>query len=360
MPTVTADALRRIGYDFFAAVGCRPADARIVTDHLVQSNLFGHDSHGVVHMERYGRAVWEEQRVDPRAVPDIVREYPCTAVVDANGGFGQVGATFATNLLIQKAQQYGVASVSLRDTSHIGRLSAYPLMVAQAGMIGLIFVNAGRMGFQVAPFGGIDGRLGTNPLAFASPRRADTPLFVDMSTSTVADGKIYIAANQGKPVPEGWFVDAEGNPSTNPHDYFGEPRGAVLPLGGPLGHKGFALSLMMEICGGGMSGQGMSQGDMRFSSNGVLITAYDIAQFTDPEAFYAEVEALVSHVKSSRTAPGVDEILVPGEPEFRTERERGQTGIPIDDTTWEKLCAAARELGLEPDTWELASRDAAD
>ena len=173
MPTVTADALRRIGYDFFAALGCRPDDARIVTDHLVQSNLYGHDSHGVVRMEQYWRAVREEQVVDPQAKPEIVREHPCTAVVDANNGFGQVGAVFATKLLIQKAQQYGIASVSLRNTSHIGRVGEYPHMVAQAGLIGLIFVNAGRLGFQVAPFGGIDGRLGTNPLAFAAPRRDD-------------------------------------------------------------------------------------------------------------------------------------------------------------------------------------------
>ena len=354
MPIVTADALRRIGYDFFAALGCNQADSRIITDHLVQSNLYGHDSHGVTHMERYARAVREERRVDPRAAPEIVREHPCTAVVDAHHGFGQVGATFATELLLQKARRYGVASVSLRNTSHIGRASAYPLLVAQAGMIGLTFVNAGRMGFQVAPFGGIDGRLGTNPLAFAAPRRAEAPLFVDMSTSTVADGKIYLAANQGKPVPEGWFVNAEGNPSTNPHDYFGEPRGAVLPLGGPLGHKGFALSIMMEVCGGGLSGQGMSQGDMRVSSNGVLMTAYAIDRFTTPDAFYDEVEALVRHVKSSRTAPGVDEVLAPGEPEYRAERERAQTGIPIDNTTWEKLCEAAANMGLEPGAWELS------
>ena len=169
MPTVSANALRRIGYDFFTALGCRPADARIVTDHLVQSNLYGHDSHGVVRMEQYWHAVREEGVVDPQAVPEIVRDNPCTAVVDANNGFGQVGAVFATKLLIEKAKKYGIASVSLRNTSHIGRVGEYPHMVAQAGMIGLIFVNAGRLGFQVAPFGGIDGRLGTNPLAFAAP-----------------------------------------------------------------------------------------------------------------------------------------------------------------------------------------------
>jgi len=353
LPTVTADALRRIGYTFFETLGCRPADARIIADHLVQSNLFGHDSHGVVLMPMYARAVREEQRVDPRAEQEVVREHPCTAVVDAHHGFGQVGATFATNLLIQKAQQYGVASVSLRNTSHIGRVAAYPLMVAEAGLIGLIFVNAGRMGFQVAPFGGIDGRLGTNPLAFAAPRRANEPFLVDMTSSTVADGKIFLAANKGIPLPEGWIVDAQGNPSTEPEDYFGEPRGAVLPLGGPLGHKGFALSLIMEICGGGLSGQGMSQGDMRVMSNGVHITAYDIAQFTEKEDFYRELEALISHVKSSRTAAGVEEIVVPGEPEYRAERERARTGIPIDNTTWEKICAAARDIGLDPTAWKL-------
>lgn len=355
MPTVTADALRRIGCSFFEFLGCSPQDARIVADHLVQSNLYGHDSHGVIHMPMYARAVREERRVDPRAVPEIVREHACTAVVDAHHGYGQVGATFATEVLIEKAQKFGVASVALRNTSHIGRVAAYPLTVARAGrLIGMIYVNAGRMGFQVAPFGGIDGRLGTNPLAFAAPRRNDPPILVDMTSSAVADGKIFLAANKGIPLPEGWIVDAHGNPSTNPLDYLGEPRGAVLPLGGSLGHKGFSLSLMMEICGGGLSGQGMSQGDMRVSSNGVSMTAYDIGQFADPEFFFAEVEALVGHVKSSRTATGVDEILLPGEPEFRAERERAQKGIPIDDTTWEKICASARDIGLDPTSWKLA------
>ncbi|MYB77519.1 MAG: Ldh family oxidoreductase [Chloroflexi bacterium] len=354
MPTVTHDALRRIGYAFFEALGCRPDDARVIQDHLVQSNLYGHDSHGIVRMEQYWRAVRVEGVVDPQAAPEIVREHPCTAVVDAHHGFGQVGAVFATQLLIEKAQRNGIASVSLRNTSHIGRVGEYPHMVAQAGMIGLIFVNAGRLGFQVAPFGGIDGRLGTNPLAFAAPRRNDPPFFVDMTTSTVADGKIKIAANEGKPLPEGWIVDADGNPSTDPSDYWDEPHGAVLPLGGPLGHKGTALSMMNEICGGGLSGQGMSAGDMRVDSNGVHITAYDIGQFVEPEFFYDEIDTLISHVKTSRPAAGVDEVLVASEPEYRAQREREQNGIPIDETPGSTLCDAARHLGVDPTTWELA------
>ena len=352
MPTITADALRRIGQAFFIALGCRPDDAQIVADHLVQSSLYGHDSHGILRMYEYARAV-DEGRVQPQGTPEIVSERACTAVIDANNGFGQVGATLATKLAIEKARQYGLASVALRRASHIGRAGAYPIMIAQASLIGVAYVNYGRLGIQVAPFGGIDGRLATNPLAFAAPRRSHPPIMVDMTTSTVADGKIRLATNLGKPLPEGWIIDGEGNPSTDPQDYWDEPRGAILPLGGPLGHKGYALAMMMELCAGGLSGQGMASGDRRSSANAFLLTAYDIGHFTDMDFFYDEVEALVSHVTSSRTAPGVAEILVPGEPEFRSERERERMGIPIDDTTWEKVCASARDSGLDPTAWEL-------
>ncbi len=353
MPILTAAAMRRIGQEFFTALGCRPDDARIVTDHLVQSNLYGHESHGLLRMYEYARAV-SEGRVDPQGAPEVVSDRACTAVVDAHGGFGQVGAALATDLAIQKAREHGIGSVSLRRASHVGRAGAYAVTVAEANMIGVVFVNSGRLGFQVTPFGGIDGRLGTNPLAFGAPRRADPPIMVDMTTCTVADGKIRVATNLGKPLPEGWVIDAQGNPSTDPEAYWEEPRGAILPLGGPLGHKGYALSMFMEICAGGLSGQGMSSGDRRAPANGVLFTVYNIEHFTDMDFYYDEVETLVNHVKSSRTAPGVTEILVPGEPEFRTERERAQTGIPIDDTTWDKLCASARDIGLDPTAWELA------
>lgn len=352
MPTFTADALRRIGEEFLIALGCRTADAQIVADHLLQSNLYGHDSHGVLRLYEYARAV-NEGRLDPLGAPEIVTEHACTAVVDAHNGFGHVGAALATKMVIEKARQHGLASVSLRRASHIGRAGAYPLVMAQAGMLGVAYVNSGRMGFQVVPFGGIDGRLGTNPLAFAAPRRDGPPIMVDMTTCTVADGKIRVATNLGKPLPPGWIIDKQGNPSTDPQVYWEEPRGGILPLGGPLGHKGYALSLMMELSAGGLSGHGMSSGDMRSPGNGALFTAYDIAHFTDLDSYYDEVEAMVGHVKSSRTAAGVAEIFLPGEPEFRTERERARTGIPIDETTWSKLCDAARDLGLNPNAWEL-------
>lgn len=353
MPTATAPALRRIGKDFFIALGCSREDARIVADHLVQSSLYGHDSHGTLRMNEYAQSV-KEGRIFPQKAPEVVSEHACTAVIDAYDGFGQVGATLAANMAIEKARQHGLASVALRRASHIGRAGEYPAMIARAGLIGMAYVNFGRLGIQVAPFGGIDGRLGTNPMAFAAPRRADPPIMMDMTTCTVADGKIRVATNRGDPLSEGWIIDSEGNPTTDPQDYWDEPRGAILPLGGPLGHKGYALAMMMELCAGGLSGQGMAAGDARAPANAAVFTAYDIGHFTDMGFYYDEVEALVAHVKSSRTAAGVDEILLPGEPEFRTEREREQTGIPIDDTTWEKVCAAARDIGLDPAAWVLS------
>ena len=198
MPNILPSRLREIGYQLFEASGCTAEDARAVVDHLVESNLFGHDSHGAIRYYEYTRAI-REGRFQPRATPEVVRDKPSTAVVDAGGALGQVGATFAMNLAIEKARQNGLATVTLRNTSHVGRAGAYPLMAArQKDMIGLAFVNAGRLGYQIAPFGGLEGRLSTNPIAFAAPRPEADPILVDMTTSVVAEGKVRVAINQGR------------------------------------------------------------------------------------------------------------------------------------------------------------------
>ena len=226
-------------------------------DHLVESNLFGHDSHGAIRFYEYARAV-REGRFQPRAVPVVVEEYPCLAVVDAKGAMGQVGATFAAKLASEKARIHGVGCVALRNTSHIGRAGAYPLMAAREGLIGLIFVNAGHLGYQIAPFGGIDGRLSTNPIAFAAPRREAEPILVDLTTSVVAEGKVRVAINSGHQVPEGWLIDSEGNPTVDPGDFSADPPGAILPMGGVVAHKGFAVEP-----GGGAFGRHSQRAGMR-------------------------------------------------------------------------------------------------
>ena len=346
MPRFKPDVLREVGYTLFRAAGCRDEDARTVVDHLVDSNLYGHDSHGAIRFYEYAKAV-KDGRFNPNAPPEVVSERACTAVVDGGGAMGQVGATFATRLAMEKARRSGIATVVLRNTSHIGRVGAYPLMAARAGMIGQIFVNAGRLGYQIAPFGGIDGRLSTNPIAFAAPRRNAHPILVDMTTSVVAEGKIRLAINQGVQVPEGWLIDGKGSPPRNRTTSRTTRRAPFCRWVGAAGHKGYGLSIMVELLGGALSGQGCAAGDREMISNGVLINAYDIEHFTDMETFYDEVEGLMRHVKSSRLAPGFDEILAPGEPEFRTAERRATEGIEVDDRTWEMVCEIGAEFGVD-------------
>ncbi len=350
MPTFQPDTLRQIGYELFEATGCTPEDTRAVVDHLIESNLFGHDSHGAIRFYEYARAI-RDGRFQSCATPEVVSDNPCAAVVDAHGALGQVGATFAIKVAIEKAQQHGTGAVALRNTSHIGRAGAYPLMAARNEMIGLAFVNAGHLGYQIAPFGGIDGRLSTNPIAFSAPRRNGDPILVDMTTSVVAEGKIRVAINQGAQVPEGWIIDSQGNPTTDPNDFKGHPPGAILPMGGVVAHKGYGLSFVVELLAGTLSGQGCAAGERTMVSNGVLFTVYNITHFTDLDAYYDEVGSFIRHVKSSRLAPGFQEILSPGEPEFRNALRKKVEGIEIDETTWASICEEARAFGLDPERW---------
>ena len=350
MPRFTPEHLRQIGYEIFEAVGCLPEDARIVTDHLVESSLFGHDSHGMIRLYEYisfvKRGVW-----NPRGVPKIVSERPCTAIVDGDRAFGQISAAFATRVAMAKAREHGTGTVTLRNCSHVGRCGAYPLMVARKRMMGIAFVNAGRLGRQIAPFGGLDGKLSTNPIAFASPRRGADPIMVDMATSVVAEGKVRVYRNRGDRLPEGWITYHDGDTSRDPNDYL-ESGGAILPLGGVAGHKGYCLSFIVEMLGGTLSGEGVASGEVDMTSNGVLLTVYDIEHFTDLETYYDEVETLISHVQTSRVDPNLGEILVPGEPEFRSAKERTEKGIEIDPTTWSRICSEAETIGLNPNSWQ--------
>lgn len=350
MPIFSPQDLRNIGYQLFDALGCSEEDARAVVDHLVESNLFGHDSHGAIRFYEYARAV-REGRFNPRSKPKVVSDHPAAAVVDAGGAMGQVGATFATELAIEKAKTCGVATVGLRNTSHIGRAGAYPLIAAKQGLVGQIFVNAGNLGYQITPFGGLDGKLSTNPIAFGAPRRDAEPLMVDMTTSVIAEGKIRVAINKGDKVPDGWIIDHDGNPSNDPNDFKGDPPGAILPLGGVVAHKGTGLSLMVEVLGGLLSGLGCANGSRTMISNGVLLNVYNIEHFADLNEYYDEFESLISHVKSSRVAPGFEEILIPGEPEYRNAVRVEAEGIKVDDTTWDQIGVEARELGLDPAVW---------
>ena len=345
------EALTRIARSLFEAAGCSAEDAATVADHLIESSLFGHDSHGTIRIYEYVDQM-ADGTFDPAGRPTVVRERGAMAVLDGGGALGQVAGRHAVDKAVELARAQGVGSVGLRNCSHLGRIGAYTLAVARQGLVGMAWVNAGRLGRQIPPYGGIDGKLSTNPVSFAAPRRGADPILVDMTTSVVAEGKIRLAHNQGVRVPEGWITDAEGRPTTDPADFVGPPQGAILPMGGVVAYKGYCLSMMVEILGGLLSGEGCAAGEVEMRSNGLMLIVWDPAFFCEDEHYDREVEALIAHVTSSRVDPRVGSIQLPGSPEFTTAAERRRTGIAIDDTTWSRICDRARRLGLDPGPWE--------
>jgi hydroxycarboxylate dehydrogenase B len=335
----------------FEAAGCSLTDARTVAEHLVESSLFGHDSHGTLRFYEYIDQILAGT-FDAQGQPHVLRERGSTSILDGGGGLGAVAGRLAVERAAALVHAHGVATVTLRNCSHLGRIGAYPLALARQGLLGMAFVNAGRLGRQIPPFGGIDGKLSTNPIAFAAPRADGHPILVDMTTSVVAEGKIRVARNRGLPVPEGWLIDADGLPTTDPNNYLADPQGAILPLGGVVGYKGTCLSMVVEILGGILSGEGCAAGATVMKSNGMLLTAWDPGFFCDTGTYEEELEGLISHLLTSRVDPAVGEIQLPGGPEFRHAADREEFGIPIDDTTWERICERAARMGLDPAPWE--------
>jgi uncharacterized oxidoreductase len=341
MLTISAPKLKEYASAIFAAAGAAEDDAGIVGDALVDANLAGHDSHGVMRIPNY--VGWMEQKlINVEAELKVVADAEAFAVVDCDWGFGQVMGREATDLAIAKAFNSGAASVAGRNCCHLGRLGDYPAMAAREGMVAVMFINTHGGGKIVAPFGGIERRLSANPIAIGIPR-AEGPIVVDVSTCSIAEGKVRNMRTAGQPVPAGCIIDAAGKPSTDANDFYGPPPGALLPFGG---HKGFAMGLAADILAGALSGAGCSRPGVDRIGNSFLITVIDIAQMRDRGQFDEDVHNLVEYVKSSKLAPGVDEILVPGEPESRTQERRERDGIPIHEATWAALAEVAGKYGV--------------
>ena len=235
MPTVAADKLQTIAAELLRGAGASEEESAIVARHSVGANLAGHDSHGVIQIPVYIDRI-KKGHIVPGAPFEKVRETPTTTVIDGHWGFGYVVSEQAMQITIDKALESSVAAATVFRQSHVGRLADYPLMAAEAGMIGMMTADSGRSAKAVVPFGGREPRLGTNPICIAMPSNLDAPLYIDMATSAVAAGKLGVAVARGTPVPEGWIIDKDGNPTTDPSDL--GAGGSVLPLGGPEGHKG--------------------------------------------------------------------------------------------------------------------------
>lgn len=347
MPIIQAEELEALGRRIFEAAGASPEEAETIVASLVRANLAGLDSHGVIRIPQYLGMVRRGLMRFGQPV-EVVRETATTAVLNGNWGPGQVCARRATELVLDKARRWGLGAVGLHHSNHVGRLGEYVLRLAEAGMLGLAAVNNHGAAHHTAPFGGTKGRLATNPIAFAAPANGRPPFVLDMTTSIAAEGKVRVLRNRGQRVPEGWILDGQGRPTTDPNDFYGEPRGVLLPLGGEVGYKGFGLGLMVEILAGALSGAGCSReaAAAAHPGNALFILAIAIDPFLDRSDFERQVADFFAYVKSSPLQEGFEEILLPGEPEVRTEQRRRAEGIPVDEETWRQIQEAAAGLGV--------------
>ncbi len=343
MPTIDPARLEATGTRIFAAMGAPEGDAAWIATLLVRANLRGHDSHGVIRIPQYWQWV-KKGEVDPKSPVTVAAETPVTARLDGGRGFGQVVARRGMELAITKAKAAGLSAVSLSHTSHVGRLADYCEMAAGSGLVGMLWVNAVH-GLNVAPWGGAARRLGTNPHAVGIPGADGAAMLLDFATSVVAEGKMRVKKNRKQPAPLGWFVDAQGRPATDPEAFYGDPPGALLTAGE---HKGYGLSLAVEILGGILSGSGAAGPGPGLFQNGTLMVCLDVERFLPRAEFDDQVAALFDWVRSAPLAQGASEILIPGEPEARLEAERRTQGIPIDEATWAQIESTARELGVRP------------
>jgi hydroxycarboxylate dehydrogenase B len=339
MPTLASEKLRESVRHIFAGLGASEEEVKRLQDHLVESNLIGYDSHGVrlipdyVDLIRKGRLVLGAQL-------QIVRESPSHLVLDGHWGLGQLLAWQACNMAVEKAKAGAVAIVTVRNCNHIARLGEYTEMMAEKGCVGFITVN-GHGGAQLAaPYGGIDRRLSVNPLSYGIPAPGQ-PIVVDISTTVVAAGKVIIKALRGEQVPDGWLMDYDGNPTTDA-TLFGAPHPAsLIPA---ARHKGYALSIVVEVLAGALSGAACSHANPEGWGNATFIMALNPAAFVDEQDFADEISELVAYIKSSRPAPGRGEILIPGEPERQERARRSKDGIFVEDVTWNRITAIMHEV----------------
>jgi LDH2 family malate/lactate/ureidoglycolate dehydrogenase len=278
MPFIKHEDLRYISQQLLVAAGASLEEAKIVSKHCIDANLAGHDSHGIIQIPTYIDRI-ERGHIVPNAPFQIIKDTPTTTVVDGNWGFGYVVAEKTMKITIEKAKTQNIAAATIHRQSHIGRLADYPIMGADNDMIALITADSGRSTKTVAPFGGKDKRLGTNPISIAMPSNLDGPFYLDMATSAVAAGKINLASARNEKIPDGWILNSDGDASNDPDDL--KNGGVILPLGGSEGHKGYGLSSMVEIFSGILPGLGFGHDPSGRHNDGCFIAVFNVAAFRD-------------------------------------------------------------------------------
>lgn len=347
---VQADDLVRYSREIFERAGVPAEEAEAVSEELVMSNLMGIDSHGVLRIPQY---LWQmdEKFICPGANVRVIRETPVTAVVDADHGFGHIAARKMADVLIEKAGRTGVACAIAVNCTHIGRLGAYTEKIARAGFIAFGTVALYSCG-PMAPFGSKTPKLGTNPISWAVPRKDHDPVMMDGATTVCAEGKLRTYIQKGMPVPEGWIRDGYGRDTTDPNDFYKEPHGTILPLGGKSGGaKGSALAMMADLFTIALANEDywscLKEGKKPSSENGVFMMAVDPDSFFGREEYFAQVDNHARFMKDAEPAEGFKEVLLPGELEFRTAERRRKEGIELPEATWNGILGIAQKMGCK-------------
>jgi uncharacterized oxidoreductase len=345
---LTAPRLRALTGEIFRRLQVPEDEVRIVADVLMEASLSGYYSHGFMRIPVYVEGI-RSGRMVPGAPLRVLRESAAAAWLDAGSGLGPVSAVRAVRRACDMARASGAGVVTVVNGNDVARLGSYVEEPARAGLIVLLMVNDAGGNPAVVPWGGTQAFLSTNPLAAGIPRPGDTPIVIDVSTSVAAEGQVKVRRNRGVPTPDGWLVDLQGNPVNDPDLYLSRPRRAALqPLGGAVaGHKGYALSLLVEALAGALSGAGCSAADpQRIDRNGLFVLAIDPEQLTGLAPFLERLEALATNLKAQPLRPADAAVELPGEGAARRRQRHGREGIPVDAATWARIRAIAQSLQM--------------
>ena len=350
MENVCPEGLRKLTVKMLGAMGLTSEDAAVGADVLLAADLRGVDSHGVSRLELYYHRL-SKGLMKAQPTTKIVQDAGSVVVIDADNGFGICTAPRAMDLCIERAKKHGIAAVASRNANHFGIAGYYALKATEENMIGLVTANTTPF---MAPFGGRERLLGTNPIALGVPGKK-FPVVLDMATSNVAVGKLQLALRKREKIPLGWLVDGEGKPTDDPVDLL--KGGSLVPMGGP---KGYGLAVMVDLLSALLSGAavGLDIGSLVINDRpeciGHFMLAIDVSRFRPVDEFLAAVDAYIDMIKGSQPAEGVEEIFLPGEIEIRKAEERLTQGIPLSPTVARTLLRICRTLGIagEEDTFE--------
>ncbi|MHB9033422.1 MAG: Ldh family oxidoreductase [Anaerolineae bacterium] len=341
MLKISPEYLRTVTSRVLHAAGASSEAAERVAASLVNNNLMGHDSHGVLRISQYTSEI-ASGIINPSGTIQIIHESATTALLDGGRNFGQIVARQAMQMAMERACQHDMGLVAIRNCGHTGRLGEYSCQAASEGFMGIVFSAGSSPGGIVAPFGATSRALNTNPLSWAVPTGKKPILFLDMATSIVAQGKIVAAIDKHQQIPPGWLLNKDGEPTTDPSDQ--RQGGVLLPFGA---HKGSGLSVMIDLVAGGLTGRGPAILPGFERDYPTVVAALNISAFQPLDEWREMVDNYIDALKQARKAPGVEEIFVPGEVEWRTRESRLANGLEIPEATWERIVEAGQKLGLE-------------